>query len=224
MNKNCLSIQDRNYDRSDILPHQSKDAFIQSLQGNLVQGYKRRKLKQLSADTDEPPEKDINLEPTDMITENESEEPITAQFNSPVREKMEAEIIEIQDSPVCARSDSIANTNEDLVLLSDSEDLSIMDQQPSTPKPDITSEENTTSSSIPSTPISFKQINTTDLGTPVIKAFSPYSTLPSGIEFSKGVSDVIHFENLPDSTGNYEKKIKSLISKVRSHITKMNSE
>uniref|UniRef100_A0A182QP49 PSP proline-rich domain-containing protein n=1 Tax=Anopheles farauti TaxID=69004 RepID=A0A182QP49_9DIPT len=52
------------------------------------------------------------------------------------------------------------------------------------------------------------------LGTPILRAFTPYSTLPSGDAFSKGVSDVIHFENLPDSTGKYE-QMKSLLSEVR---------
>uniref|UniRef100_A0A182PML4 PSP proline-rich domain-containing protein n=1 Tax=Anopheles epiroticus TaxID=199890 RepID=A0A182PML4_9DIPT len=52
------------------------------------------------------------------------------------------------------------------------------------------------------------------LGTPILTAFTPYSTLPSGEAFSKGVSDVIHFENLPDSTGKYE-QMKSLLSSVR---------
>ncbi|XP_052896700.1 zinc finger CCHC domain-containing protein 8 homolog [Anopheles moucheti] len=52
------------------------------------------------------------------------------------------------------------------------------------------------------------------LGTPILSAFTPYSTLPSGEAFSKGVSDVIHFENLPNSTGKY-KQMKSLLSDVR---------
>ncbi|EAA09466.4 AGAP005070-PA [Anopheles gambiae str. PEST] len=57
------------------------------------------------------------------------------------------------------------------------------------------------------------------LGTPILKAFTPYDTLPSGEAFSKGVSDVIHFENLPDSTGKYE-QMKSLLSEVRQKMNK----
>ncbi|XP_053665080.1 zinc finger CCHC domain-containing protein 8 homolog [Anopheles marshallii] len=52
------------------------------------------------------------------------------------------------------------------------------------------------------------------LGTPILSAFTPYGTLPSGEAFSKGVSDVIHFENLPNSTGKYL-QMKSLLSEVR---------
>ncbi|XP_052860188.1 zinc finger CCHC domain-containing protein 8 homolog [Anopheles cruzii] len=55
------------------------------------------------------------------------------------------------------------------------------------------------------------------LGTPILKAFTPYNSLPSGEAFSQGVSDVIHFENLPDSTGKYE-QMKSLLAEVRRKI------
>ncbi|XP_053675600.1 zinc finger CCHC domain-containing protein 8 homolog [Anopheles nili] len=54
----------------------------------------------------------------------------------------------------------------------------------------------------------------TSLGTPILTAFTPYGALPSGEAFSKGVSDVIHFENLPNSTGKYI-QMRSLLTKVR---------
>uniref|UniRef100_A0A182FB10 PSP proline-rich domain-containing protein n=2 Tax=Anopheles albimanus TaxID=7167 RepID=A0A182FB10_ANOAL len=52
------------------------------------------------------------------------------------------------------------------------------------------------------------------LGTPILKTCTPYKTLPNGAAFSEGVSDVIHFENLPHSTGKYE-QMKSLLAEVR---------
>uniref|UniRef100_A0A2M4CJ76 Putative agap005070-pa-like protein n=2 Tax=Anopheles darlingi TaxID=43151 RepID=A0A2M4CJ76_ANODA len=55
------------------------------------------------------------------------------------------------------------------------------------------------------------------LGTPILKTSTPYKTLPNGVAFSQGVSDVIHFENLPDSTGKYE-QMKSLLAAVRHRI------
>lgn len=61
------------------------------------------------------------------------------------------------------------------------------------------------------------------LGTPILTPFTPFNTLPSGDAFSKGVSDVINFENLPNSTGKYE-RMKSLLSKVRNVITAHNGE
>lgn len=60
------------------------------------------------------------------------------------------------------------------------------------------------------------------MGTPVLK-FSPYDNLPKGDNFKVGVSDVINFENLPDSTGKYE-QMKEVIKKVRTCISKLHSE
>lgn len=61
------------------------------------------------------------------------------------------------------------------------------------------------------------------LGTPVLPAFSPFSILPSGEQFSKGVCDVIAFENLPDSTGKYE-RMRSLINDVRKKVAELHKE
>lgn len=60
-------------------------------------------------------------------------------------------------------------------------------------------------------------LSTTE-GTPLLESCSPYDTLPAGELFSKGVSDVIHFENLPDSTGKYE-KMRNVLTKVRKCLT-----
>jgi zinc finger CCHC domain-containing protein 8 len=62
-----------------------------------------------------------------------------------------------------------------------------------------------------------------DYGTPIFDSVTPFSKLPTNEQFSKGVSDVINFENLPDSTGKYE-KMRSLITKVRECVAKINSE
>lgn len=66
-------------------------------------------------------------------------------------------------------------------------------------------------------------LKTMSLGTPILTAFSPFNTLPCGDAFSRGVSDVINFENLPNSTGKYE-RMKSLLSKVRTVIHAHNGE
>lgn len=54
----------------------------------------------------------------------------------------------------------------------------------------------------------------TTFGTPLIESKSTYSRLPDLNNFMKGVSPVINFENLPDSTGKYE-QMTSVIQKVR---------
>lgn len=60
-------------------------------------------------------------------------------------------------------------------------------------------------------------------GTPLIKQVSPYSKLPAGKKWSVGVTDVIDFENLPDSTGAYQ-KLTSVIEKVRSVVKRINED
>lgn len=73
---------------------------------------------------------------------------------------------------------------------------------------------------IPQTPSNKASISI-DFGTPILK-FSPYEKLPPGSNFQVGVSDVIAFENLPDSTGTYE-KMEKIIKKVRTEVKKFSS-
>jgi zinc finger CCHC domain-containing protein 8 len=51
-------------------------------------------------------------------------------------------------------------------------------------------------------------------GTPVLKSNSPYLTLPNPDNFSRDVSPVINFENLPNTTGKYE-QLTDVLQKVR---------
>ncbi|KAF5273990.1 hypothetical protein FQA39_LY01105 [Lamprigera yunnana] len=58
------------------------------------------------------------------------------------------------------------------------------------------------------------RIKTSTFGTPILKSTSPFVILPKPENFMKDVSDVINFENLPNSTGKYEQMI-GVIEKVR---------
>lgn len=60
-------------------------------------------------------------------------------------------------------------------------------------------------------------------GTPLLKACSPFASLPSGDKWSVGVSEVIDFENLPDATGTY-KRLRGLISTVRTVVQQINDQ
>lgn len=60
-------------------------------------------------------------------------------------------------------------------------------------------------------------------GTPLLKSASSFDKLPDGDKWAVGVSDVINFENLPDSVGKYE-KMKVLIKKVQEVVKQINSE
>lgn len=57
-------------------------------------------------------------------------------------------------------------------------------------------------------------VKSVEFGTPIIQSTSRFTKLPSSDKFSKNICDVINFENLPDSTGKYE-KITGLLQKVR---------
>lgn len=67
------------------------------------------------------------------------------------------------------------------------------------------------------------QVKSVDLGTPILQHASPYSCLPNPEKFSRDICDVINFENLPNSTGKYE-KMSNLIRKVRTVVTRMQQE
>lgn len=70
---------------------------------------------------------------------------------------------------------------------------------------------------------SLGKVKSVDLGTPVLQSSSPYSCLPNPDKFSHDICDVINFENLPDSTGKYE-KMSDLIRKVRTVVTQIQQE
>lgn len=51
-------------------------------------------------------------------------------------------------------------------------------------------------------------------GTPLLKSKFGHARLPPAENFSKDICDVINFENLPESTGKFE-KMRSLLKKVK---------
>jgi zinc finger CCHC domain-containing protein 8 len=67
------------------------------------------------------------------------------------------------------------------------------------------------------------QVKSVDLGTPILQHASPYYCLPTPEKFSRDICDVINFENLPNSTGKYEKMSK-LIHKVRTVVTRIQQD
>ncbi|XP_057670613.1 zinc finger CCHC domain-containing protein 8 homolog [Diorhabda carinulata] len=58
------------------------------------------------------------------------------------------------------------------------------------------------------------KILNSDYGTPILKSCSRFLTLPNPDNFTKDVSPVINFENLPNSTGKYQ-QMSGLLQKVR---------
>ncbi|XP_067204922.1 zinc finger CCHC domain-containing protein 8 homolog [Linepithema humile] len=66
-------------------------------------------------------------------------------------------------------------------------------------------------------------IKSVHLGTPLLSSASPYNKLPSSEKFSKNISNLINFENLPDSTGKYE-QMTGVLQKVRNTMARLNQE
>lgn len=64
-----------------------------------------------------------------------------------------------------------------------------------------------------------KQSKLLAMGTPVSIRYSPYNRLPNLDKFATNMGDLELFENLPNSTGAFQ-KIKSLLSKVRNAFNK----
>ncbi|XP_066245973.1 zinc finger CCHC domain-containing protein 8 homolog [Euwallacea similis] len=81
-------------------------------------------------------------------------------------------------------------------------------------KAGITVSETMESSVIISTPSNVESLKCSIFGTPIIKSCSLYNKLPCADNFMKGVSPVIDFENLPNSTGKYE-KMTNVLRRVR---------
>lgn len=61
-------------------------------------------------------------------------------------------------------------------------------------------------------------IKVISMGTPVPKTIKP--SLPSLEKWAVGMGELLHFENLPTSTGAYNGKIKGVITKVRNRFVK----
>lgn len=66
-------------------------------------------------------------------------------------------------------------------------------------------------------------IKMSSFGTPLIQSASPYSKLPNTENFAKNVSQVLSFENLPESTGKFE-LLSGILSKVRKTMKESNNK
>lgn len=64
-----------------------------------------------------------------------------------------------------------------------------------------------------------KQSKFLAMGTPVSIRYSPYSTLPARDKFAQNMGELELFENLPTSTGAFQ-KMRSLLQKVRTMFKK----
>ncbi|XP_032306226.1 zinc finger CCHC domain-containing protein 8 homolog [Drosophila ananassae] len=225
----------------NVPPYQesySKEHFIKSLGENVINGYRRKKLVDLPAPHDEvtpPVAEPISLGECDMEVVDEAEDPpLPPSTNlalppppppppskerppSPSLEDLRAQQEKLLEQLECNTSlDTTANDSKSLINLDSSTDIESVVEPTDVPQ----------TQSAPPTPTGTRgphqAFKASFEGTPVLK-FSVYDKLPVGSNFKVGVSDVINFENLPDSTGKYE-QMKDLLKNVRDKMDKLQKE
>lgn len=201
--------------------HQLKENFIKSLGENVTKGYKRKKLIDLPAPHDislEERENDTNLVEHDMDLDDDdeleqSEEQPALPFADATETVPPATVEPSKRSP----SPTLDDLQEQQAKLLQQLETNNINTSEVEAKAAPDAEANDKSQEIPAKPAASSQTAIfkapSIAGTPILK-FSVYDKLPVGDNFKVGVSDVINFENLPDSTGKYE-QMKGLLKNVR---------
>lgn len=187
--------------------HHSKEEFILSLGDFVVNGYKKRKLR----DTIEKFDTSTNVEDVEMDVDDVSYSEITLNESKSINHSNNSP----EDGELSNNSDQSLNCEEldkqRNQLLSELSEINDVQSQ------NVTSllKDNTTEENIQQLGgIKQGHVETTIFGCPVLPSFSPFEILPSNVKFQEGVCDVIAFENLAQSTGKYE-NMKGIIKKVR---------
>ncbi|XP_034103622.1 zinc finger CCHC domain-containing protein 8 homolog [Drosophila albomicans] len=198
--------------------HQLKSNFIKSLGENIIKGYKRKKLIDLPTphDTQQTSLEDsTNLVAQDMELEDDEvhdamQPPLPAEPSLPAPPPPPAEP---EDSAPQRRSsptlEDLKAQQEELLQQLES-NTSLNTSSPSTSQVEEES---------PAALVKPAVFRASIQGTPILK-FSEFDKLPEGDKFKAGISDVINFENLPDSTGKYE-QMKGLLKDVRHKMEKL---
>lgn len=135
----------------------------------------------------------------------------TVQVNSTIGE------VEVEDA-----NDSIELNNCSYIIIDDSEErLGLVQQETSNDELNITVDP-PNEHSIATTPTA-DSLKKSTFGTPIVKGASPYNHLPDPINFSKDISPVINFENLPNATGKYD-QMTCILQKIRRTLKNSNDK
>ncbi|KAH8261460.1 hypothetical protein KR044_009573, partial [Drosophila immigrans] len=227
--------------------HQLKSHFIKSLGENITKGYKRKKLIDLPTPHNAPQanlEVSTNLVAQDMELDDDEvheamQPPLPAESglaapppppadpeDSTTRPRSSSPTLEdlrAQQEQLLQQLESNTSLNTSNLSTSKPEEESSAvvvkagDESPGaeeSPAAVVKADEESPAASIK--PAIFKA---SIQGTPILK-FSEFDKLPVGDKFKAGISDVINFENLPDSTGKYE-QMKGLLKNVRHKMEKL---
>lgn len=240
----------RMYNTPPLMPQHSKEALIQSLGDDIVNGYKKTKLRRLESvvditgddyertsltvadmdiedvngdvtlplgvtvvtgpplppDSNKPPEP---MEDGELSNDSRCESP----NENELKEKRQALLAEIAESSVFFDTSSI-NSSVSVTAVGAPINHSQLEETIIENSENENRDNCAKDIALVETNERAGHVDTTIFGCPVLPSFSPFNILPAGENFQVGVSDVINFENLAESTGKYE-KMKELIKKVR---------
>jgi zinc finger CCHC domain-containing protein 8 len=190
-----------------MLPQHSKEFLIQSLGENIVNGYKKRKIKD-NNEFDSTSCEEVEMEIADDDEENSEMIPLGKTYYQ--NDTLPPGVSEPSpEDGECSNDSSTDLEAKKKALMSELE----ADDEEMTNSCIIENSVNENNDNS-SRDITIGQVETTVFGTPVLPSFSPFESLPQGEKFMAGVSDVIAFENLAESTGKYD-HMRELIKKVR---------
>ncbi|XP_015123905.1 zinc finger CCHC domain-containing protein 8 homolog [Diachasma alloeum] len=198
----------------------SKDTMLAKMSGRKVEeGYKRKKMKRSGTSQNLPFVEPVEME-VDVVEDTSVELlEVNGHFVPPLPD--DSEISPLPPPPGCEEDTSPIDSTSGVASPSLSE-LENRKQKLLDSLEDTNSQSNPGSPSrsclnIPGTPENLYRIGgvkSVELGTPILQSTSPFTKLPSSEKFSKDICDVINFENLPNSTGKYE-KMTGILQKVR---------
>uniref|UniRef100_A0A1B6EWG9 PSP proline-rich domain-containing protein n=2 Tax=Cuerna arida TaxID=1464854 RepID=A0A1B6EWG9_9HEMI len=203
---------------------QSVEVMLEKLTGRIVGGYKRRKLSPTTGDSIDETSQSVDSQDMDYEETPEAAElpEDNCKFVPPLPDEEELPPpppTELPPEPSASCSDDSQSRSQSLSVSMEESSLTELEEQ----KKLLLAQLNDVSP-LCSTPESrIGKIKSMDFGTPILKSVSPYARLPSADKFSVNICDVINFENLPDSTGKYE-KMSGIIRKVRTKLSKISSD
>uniref|UniRef100_A0A1B0DEL8 PSP proline-rich domain-containing protein n=1 Tax=Phlebotomus papatasi TaxID=29031 RepID=A0A1B0DEL8_PHLPP len=178
-------------------------------------GYKRKKLGELEATS---PNGDANTESQDMDIADNDESETSPEQHFALSTNEESSQSSKTDQEASQESEN-GRTSPSLDELQAAQERLLEELNSNS----SSGESSRSGKERPRTPENRGKSLSTMPGTPILVPFSPYSRLPDGDRWAKGVSGVIDFENLPDSTGKYE-KMKGVLEKVRETVCKIHKE
>ena len=227
----------------------SKEVMVREFQGCLGKAYKRKKLKNLP-EHNEVEAKKARIEEdgaVDMDMDSESEEAVATCPPCPVPETPTSPDLPIENNdadtpaspspepqpqpPPNPDDDSSSlqelerKQHELLKQLENENDVVIDELIENVSSPVAVGEPVEDSEDKPKgeSPIPTGIAVESHYGTPLLKQVSPFDRTPDSDKWAVGVTDVIDFENLPNSIGKY-KKMRGLISKVRTVVQRINDD